>query len=198
MKRFFAALLILTLIASVALAEGVSSVKTYVERQGYQAASVKNKSGLVGCWFIEDVNTDTLQWSDKSRVYTVSGRADSVLREMYVEIAGMAEWETCSYTAGGRVQFAYNAPDSNSAKDYKTLKNYVRYVGEYVNNQQPIAAPQQKTGRQTYILNTNSKKFHYASCPSVARMKKENQEKYTGNRSDLIAQGYEPCKKCNP
>ena len=49
-----------------------------------------------------------------------------------------------------------------------------------------------------YILNTNTKKFHYPSCSSVKQMKASNKKKYTGSRDDLIAQGYDPCKKCNP
>lgn len=49
-----------------------------------------------------------------------------------------------------------------------------------------------------YILNTNTKKFHYPSCSSVKQMKESNKKEYTGSRDDLIAQGYDPCKKCNP
>lgn len=50
----------------------------------------------------------------------------------------------------------------------------------------------------TYIINTNTGKFHYPDCPSVAKMKDANKEEYTGSRDDLISQGYEPCKNCNP
>ena len=49
-----------------------------------------------------------------------------------------------------------------------------------------------------YILNTNTKKFHYPSCSSVKQMKASNKKEYTGSRDDLIAQGDDPCKKCNP
>ena len=49
-----------------------------------------------------------------------------------------------------------------------------------------------------YILNTNTKKFHYPSCSSVKQMKASNKKEYTGSGDDLIAQGYDPCKKCNP
>ena len=49
-----------------------------------------------------------------------------------------------------------------------------------------------------YILNTNTKKFHYPSCSSVKQMKASNKKEYTGSRDDLIAQGYDSCKKCNP
>ncbi len=51
---------------------------------------------------------------------------------------------------------------------------------------------------QTYILNTNTHKFHYPSCSGVDDIKDSNKETYTGLRDDLIAQGYEPCGQCKP
>lgn len=50
----------------------------------------------------------------------------------------------------------------------------------------------------TYILNTNSMKFHKPSCSSVSDMSEENEETYSGDRDNLIKQGYEPCGRCNP
>ncbi|MCD8015256.1 MAG: DNA/RNA non-specific endonuclease [Lachnospiraceae bacterium] len=50
----------------------------------------------------------------------------------------------------------------------------------------------------TYILNTNTKKFHYPSCSSVSQMSEKNKQEYTGSREDVISMGYEPCKNCNP
>lgn len=50
----------------------------------------------------------------------------------------------------------------------------------------------------TYILNTNTHKFHYPSCSSVDQMNDSNKQEYTGSRDDLMAQGYSPCGRCNP
>lgn len=50
----------------------------------------------------------------------------------------------------------------------------------------------------SYILNTNSKKFHYPTCSSVGQMKEANKQEYTGSRDDLIAEGYSPCGRCHP
>ncbi|MCD8045808.1 MAG: DNA/RNA non-specific endonuclease [Clostridiales bacterium] len=59
--------------------------------------------------------------------------------------------------------------------------------------------PTEKTDTETtYILNTNTKKFHYPSCSSVDQMKESNKQEYTGSRDDLINQGYDPCGRCNP
>lgn len=49
-----------------------------------------------------------------------------------------------------------------------------------------------------YVLNTNSKKFHYPTCSSVDTMAEHNTEYFTGSRDEVIAMGYEPCKRCNP
>ena len=49
-----------------------------------------------------------------------------------------------------------------------------------------------------YVGNKSSKKFHYAWCNSVDKMKESNKYYYTGTRDEMIAKGYEPCKNCNP
>lgn len=51
---------------------------------------------------------------------------------------------------------------------------------------------------QTYILNTNTKKFHYPSCASVKKMKDKNKKEVTDSRDSIIAQGYDPCGNCHP
>ncbi len=50
----------------------------------------------------------------------------------------------------------------------------------------------------TYVLNTNSKKFHYPDCGSVKKMSAKNKAESNKSRDTLIAEGYEPCKNCNP
>lgn len=50
----------------------------------------------------------------------------------------------------------------------------------------------------TYIVNTNTGKFHKPSCRSVKQMKESNKSERTTTRDELIAEGYEPCKNCNP
>lgn len=49
-----------------------------------------------------------------------------------------------------------------------------------------------------YVLNTNSHKFHYLECPSVADMKEKNKQYYQGTREEVIAMGYDPCGRCKP
>lgn len=51
---------------------------------------------------------------------------------------------------------------------------------------------------QDYVLNTNSKKFHVPGCSSVGQMKDKNRQDVNDTRENIIAQGYDPCKRCNP
>lgn len=50
----------------------------------------------------------------------------------------------------------------------------------------------------TYVLNTNTKKFHRETCGSVSQIKEENFQKVQMNREELEQSGYSPCKNCNP
>lgn len=51
---------------------------------------------------------------------------------------------------------------------------------------------------QDYVLNTNTRKFHYPNCDSADRIKPKNRKEYNGTREEVIEMGYEPCKRCNP
>lgn len=56
----------------------------------------------------------------------------------------------------------------------------------------------QSSAERDWILNTNTKKFHYPSCSSVGQMKDKNKWAYTGNRESVIDMGYDPCGRCKP
>ena len=62
----------------------------------------------------------------------------------------------------------------------------------------PAAGSSGGSASSTYILNTNTKKFHYPSCSSVSQMKDKNKREFTGTRDEAIAQGYSPCGRCHP
>lgn len=51
---------------------------------------------------------------------------------------------------------------------------------------------------QTYIINTNTKKFHLPSCRYVEKISAANYKEVTSTSEELIAEGYSPCKVCNP
>lgn len=61
-----------------------------------------------------------------------------------------------------------------------------------------VSRPNASTEQADYVLNTNSKRFHRPDCPSVDDIKPKNRQGCKAARSDLVAQGYEPCGRCNP
>ena len=135
--------------------------------------------------------------------------ADGVLMEAYsVEDAG----EGISFCV-----FAYNVQPGIGI-DYATGDNWAESSGTYqstvasVAEETPVPQPETDTAVQitpessvsqesretTYVLNTNTKKFHYPTCSSVDDMKEKNKQIYTGSRDEVINMGYVPCKRCNP
>lgn len=71
-------------------------------------------------------------------------------------------------------------------------KDIETYSAEVEESQQP------DTVAETYILNTNSLKFHRPDCSSASQISDANREEYTGTREELIEQGYTPCGYCKP
>lgn len=49
-----------------------------------------------------------------------------------------------------------------------------------------------------YVLNTNTRKFHYPSCSSVQQMNENNKWFYNGTREDVSSMGFSPCGRCHP
>lgn len=55
-----------------------------------------------------------------------------------------------------------------------------------------------KTVTSTYVLNKNTKVFHYSTCKSVRQMNQKNKIEFTGTRDEVFAKGYTPCNNCHP
>lgn len=49
-----------------------------------------------------------------------------------------------------------------------------------------------------YVLNKNTKVFHYYYCSSVNQMKDSNKKEIRATRDEMISKGYKPCGRCNP
>lgn len=62
--------------------------------------------------------------------------------------------------------------------------------------QEPVTGSE--ASQADYILNTNTKKFHYPTCSSVNDMKEKNKQEFFGTRDETIALGYSPCDRCKP
>lgn len=88
--------------------------------------------------------------------------------------------------------YAYNNQPGITI-DYATGENWL-------DGKQPAdsSAASSASTTNTYILNTNSKKFHTTDCSNAATIKDSNRQTYQGSREDLINQGYSPCGQCKP
>ena len=98
--------------------------------------------------------------------------------------------------AGGGVCFnayCYNV-QPGIAIDYATGDS--RIIGD--GSGQVKAVPSIQPVETVYILNRNTKKFHYAYCSSVSDMSEKNKLSSNADRKTIIAWGYVPCKRCNP
>lgn len=135
--------------------------------------------------------------------------ADGVLMEAYsVEDVGEGiEFCVFAYNVQPGIGIDYATGD-NWAEGSGTYQSTVASVAEETPVPQPetdtavqitpeSSAPQESQGI-TYVLNTNTKKFHYPTCSSVDDMKEKNKQIYTGSREEVINMGYVPCKRCNP
>lgn len=60
------------------------------------------------------------------------------------------------------------------------------------------SAATQTTGTGTYVLNTNSMKFHYTTCQYGQQISAKNRQDTTMTRAEIIAAGYKACKVCKP
>ncbi|SEA93146.1 DNA-entry nuclease [Pseudobutyrivibrio sp. ACV-2] len=96
--------------------------------------------------------------------------------------------------------YCYNA-QPGIAIDYASgnseLSNEANPVQEQ-NVEANISSASNENEAADYVLNTNTKKFHYPSCKSVSDMKDKNKDYYHGSREDLINQGYTSCGNCRP
>lgn len=93
--------------------------------------------------------------------------------------------------------YVYNA-QPGVAIDYATGDSWLEGGSATVTEEPVQTEPQQSTSAASYILNTNSKKFHYPDCSSVDQMNESNKQEFFGTRDEAIAQGYDPCGRCSP
>ena len=77
---------------------------------------------------------------------------------------------------------------SNGEKiEVKTEKNVIIEAEKETDNED-----------KEYILNINSKIFHYSTCDSVSKMSEKNKSEYVGKREAILQMGYRVCGVCKP
>ena len=121
-------------------------------------------------------------------------------------IIATSDGKTISFNVPASETWKAGEPTGSSAKNSTLAKSTTKAAETPAPAPQPedttpaVAEPTPEppapaTTEVTYILNVKTKKFHKTSCsylPTTNRLDSSE------SRESIIAQGYEPCKKCNP
>ena len=105
----------------------------------------------------------------------------------------------------------FNVPASETWKAGEATASSSKTASSAAASNTPAPAPQKEsapsieeappksaapaTTELTYVLNSKTKKFHKPTCNSLPTT---NRVDSSESRESIIAQGYVPCKKCNP
>ncbi len=132
---------------------------------------------------VADTKSDNSDADNNKNVIPKENISDELSTNSQVEneSAGMS----VSDNPGGNTKSENNSSGNSSSGNTIVSSNTASSSGSINSNQ------------VTYVLNTNTKKFHYKSCGSASQIKPKNYAEATG-RDSIIASGYEPCKRCNP
>ena len=126
----------------------------------------------------------------------------NTLRANGVKVYRTDEDGTIIATSDGK-KITFNVPASETWKAGEptgsAASSQAKASGDNKNAQTVTeAAPEADstvTTEITYVLNTKTMKFHKPSCNSLPTA---NRKDTSESRDSIIAQGYVPCKKCNP
>lgn len=116
---------------------------------------------------------------------------DELITDGKVEVSANVT-DAVTETADTTEEAAEDAADAGSSDDNSVVED----AGEAQVNEEPANDSISQSGH--YVLNKNTKKFHYAGCASAKQIKASNYAEFDGNRDTLISRGYSACKKCNP
>lgn len=103
--------------------------------------------------------------------------------------------------ATGDNRLARDSGSTGSGEKAKTESELIADTNEQRQNegmQEEPRADQQSADVRKYVLNTNTRKFHYPTCDSVSQMKDKNKQEVEDTREIIMASGYDPCGNCLP
>ncbi len=104
--------------------------------------------------------------------------------------------------SGASISFNVYCFNETKNADINYYNGIVTYSEESNNSTEDTGKSGGTTGQSTeditYVLNTNSMKFHYPTCDSVNTISENNRKDVSSSREELIKEGYEPCGSCQP
>ncbi len=109
-------------------------------------------------------------------------------------------YEQDDLVAKGVVMEAYSVEDQGQGISFHVFVYNIQpgVVINYANGESYEVEQEIDGVVESYILNINTYKFHDPDCSCVEDINPENQESFSGTKSELIKQGYSPCGVCNP
>ena len=134
---------------------------------------------------------------------SVEDNGDGIMFNVYVynvQPGVSIEYASGKSELDGTVTPAVAQTETKQEKKSETPKQETQQQAETIQQPAPaqVETPQQIPEGTSYVLNTNTKKFHLPGCSSAGDIKPENREDFTGSREEVINRGFVPCKKCNP
>ena len=178
-KLWIGLILLLICVGIPALASGSLSAVEIVNRM---AESVPSIADVGGC--VDEIRAEDARFIDGA-VWTDDNAGTACTLEIYADaddaVAAMgSDWLTGQYVLR-----------LSEDVDEASVSAYCAALAEVLGDaDMPTQAD--------YIVNTNTRKFHYPSCFSIPEMKDSNKLAHMGDRQALVDQGYKPCKRCNP
>lgn len=178
-KRAILILCLVLLLCGSALGEAMSAMELAQEisRSVDCMDAIRAAENLDGC-------VDRALWTDNRTEGNCSLlRYDSEEEALNAAI-GNATAFTMVRSAGAYNLYLGGALEAQQADEYEAALREALNLGE-----------KEET---SYILNVNTRRFHAPDCASLKNMKESNRFDYCGGRDAVVAQGYEPCRNCNP
>lgn len=154
----------------------------------------------------ENMVADYIQETDNHVLYRVTPifegnnlLANGVLMEGYsVEDKGAGvSYCVFAYNVQPGIEIDYATGESKLADSAQQEEQKTATVTPTPSEKQEPATGSEAS-QADYILNTNTKKFHYPTCSSVNDMKEKNKQEFFGTRDEAISNGYFPCGRCKP
>lgn len=170
-------------------------VLDYIERTGnhvlYRVTPVFEGDELVA----RGVQIEALSMEDGGQGVSLNVFLRNIQPGVAIDYATGNNWADEAATAG-----SWSAPASTSSPSTSAAAGAVPLapISAAATTSQADDASTGTPATVTYVVNKNTGKFHYPSCSSVPKIKAKNRMDSDQTRDELIAQGYVPCKNCNP
>lgn len=170
-------------------------VLNYIEQTGnhvlYRVTPVFEGDELVA----RGVQIEALSMEDGGQGVSLNVFLRNIQPGVAIDYATGNNWADETATADSWSASAATSSPSTSASAGVTP---LAPISEAAASEQATSAADDTPATVTYVVNKNTGKFHYPSCSSVPKIKAKNRMDSNQTRDELIAQGYVPCKNCNP